>query len=321
MVKALVTGASGFIGQGLTRRLCMEPGFEVRAAVRRPVPQPVTGVGYVEVGDLGPSTEWGDAVRDADVLVHAAARVHVMNDAAVDPLAEYRRVNVEGTLSLARQAIAAGVRRFVFLSSIKVNGEGRPLGQPYRADDRPAPVDPYGVSKLEAEDGLRQLLRGTATDLVVIRPVLVYGPGVKANFLTMMRWVHSGLPLPLGAVPNKRSLVALDNLVDLLAVCCVHPAASDQTFLAGDDEDLSTTELLRRIGVALNRPARLLPVPIGVLRGAAKLLGRGDIAQRLFGSLQVDIAKARERLGWAPPTSVDAALRKTAQHYLSTLQR
>ena len=320
-MKALITGGSGFIGAALLERLGREAGFELRAAVRRPVLEPAAGVTYVRVDELGPNTAWEEALGDREVVIHTAARVHVMNDAAVDPLAEYRRTNVEGTLGLARQAVAAGVRRFVFLSSIKVNGEGTPLGQPYRADDRPAPADPYGVSKHEAENGLRQLLRGTGTELVVIRPVLVYGPSVKANFLTMMRWVHRGLPLPFANVPNKRSLVALDNLVDLILACCVHPAASDQTFLAADGEDLSTTELLTRIGAALNRPARLFPVPISVMRGAASLVGRRDIAHRLFGSLQVDVSKACDRLGWAPPVSVDDALRKTARHYLGTLRR
>ena len=320
-MKALVTGASGFIGQALLERLSAEAGFEVRAAVRRPIARPVTGVEYVQVAELGPNTVWSDAVSATDVLVHTAARVHVMNDTAADPLAEFRRANVEGTLCLARQAVAAGVRRFVFVSSIKVNGDGTSPGKPYRADDPPAPTDPYGVSKLEAEDGLRQLLHGTGTKLVVVRPVLVYGPGVKANFLTMMRWVHRGVPLPFGNVPNKRSLVALDNLVDLILACCLLPAAVEQTFLAADGEDLSTTELLNRMAAAMNRRARLFPVPVPVLRGAASLLGRTDLAQRLFGSMQVDTSKARDLLGWTPPVSVDDALRSTARHYLGTLQR
>jgi nucleoside-diphosphate-sugar epimerase len=320
-VKALITGASGFIGQALLKRFSTEPGFKLRAAVRRPVPNPVAGVKYIQVTELGPNTAWTDAVGDTDVLVHTAARVHVMNDAAVDPLAEFRLTNVEGTLCLARQAVAAGVRRFVFISSIKVNGGGTSLGKPYRADDRPAPTEPYGISKLEAEDGLRQLLCGSGTELVVVRPVLVYGPAVKANFLTMMRWLHRGIPLPFANVPNKRSLVALDNLVDLILACCVHPAALDQTFLAADGEDLSTTELLRRLGAAMNQRVKLFPVPIGALRVAASLLGRGDLAGRLFGSLQVDISKARDVLGWAPPVTVDDALASTARHYLSTQQR
>lgn len=320
-MEALITGASGFIGHALLKRLSTETGFRLRAAVRRPIPQPVAGVKYIQAPELGPNAVWTDAVRETDVLVHTAARVHVMNDAAVDPLTEFRRVNVEGTLNLARQAVVAGVRRFVFISSIKVNGDSTPLGNPYRADDRPAPTDPYGVSKLEAEDGLRELLHGTATKLVVIRPALVYGPGVKANFSTMMRWVHRGLPLPLANIPNKRSLVALDNLVDLISVCSVHPAALEQTFLAADGEDLSTTEMLTRMGAAMNQRVRLFFVPIEVLRGAMSLLGRRDLAQRLFGSLQVDISKARDVLGWDPPVSVDDALRSTARHYLDTLQR
>ena len=320
-MKALITGGSGFIGAALLERLSREAGFELRAAVRRPIPETVAGVTYVRVAELGPNTAWGDALGASEVVVHTAARVHVMNDTASDPLAEYRRTNVEGTLGLARQAVAAGVRRFVFLSSIKVNGEGTVPGQPYRADDRPAPADPYGVSKLEAENGLRQLLHGTNTELVVIRPVLVYGPAVRANFLTMMRWVHRGLPLPLANVHNKRSLIALDNLVDLILACCVHPAAADQVFLAADGEDLSTSELLRRMGAAMNRRARLFPAPIAVLRTAAALAGQRGIAQRLFGSLQVDVSKARDRLQWTPPVSVDEALRRTARHYLGTLPR
>jgi UDP-glucose 4-epimerase len=301
--------------------LSSDLGFELNAAVRGPIRQPVPRVRYVQVAELGPNTVWADAVSEIDVLVHTAARVHVLNEAAVDPLTEFRRVNVEGTLCLARQAVAAGVRRFVFISSIKVNGDATSPGKPYRADDRPAPTDPYGVSKLEAEDGLRELLRETDTRLVVIRPVLVYGPAVKANFLTMMRWVHRGIPLPFANVPNRRSLVALDNLVDLIATCCVHPAASDQTFLAADGENLSTTEILKRIGAAMNLRARLFPVPIEVIRATASLLGRRDIAQRLLGSLEVDISKARDVLGWVPPVSVDEAFRSAARHYLSTLQR
>jgi nucleoside-diphosphate-sugar epimerase len=320
-VKVLVTGASGFIGQALLKRLSEEKGLEIGAAVRRPIPGPVAGVKYVQVAELGPNTVWTEAVSKTEVLVHAAARVHVMDDMAADPLTEFRRVNVEGTLSLARQAIVAGVQRFVFISSIKVNGDGTPIGRPYRADDRPAPTDPYGASKLEAEEGLRELLSGTRMKLVVIRPSLVYGPAVKANFLTMMQWVRKGLPLPFANVRNKRSLVALDNLVDLILSCCVHPAALDQTFLAADGEDLSTTELLRRLAAAMNQRVRLFPVPIRVLRAATSLVGRRDLAQRLFGSLQVDISKASEVLGWAPPVSVDHALRSTAQHYLDTLQR
>ncbi|TWC75324.1 nucleoside-diphosphate-sugar epimerase [Pseudomonas sp. SJZ103] len=250
-----------------------------------------------------------------DILVHCAARVHVMSDASSDPLTEYRKINVAGTLKLAEQAAQAGVKRFVFISSIKVNGERTRLGQPYTADDVPSPGDPYGVSKMEAEQQLRLLAQSTGMEVVVIRPVLVYGPGVKANFRSMMSWLNKGVVLPLGAIGNKRSLVALDNLVDLIVTCMTHPAAAGQTFLASDGEDLSTTELLRCMGAALGKPARLLPVPAMLLEWGAALIGRKSIGQRLCGSLQVDITKARDLLGWVPPTSVSEALKKTAASF------
>lgn len=181
------------------------------------------------------------------VVIHSAARVHVMDEQSADPLAEFRKMNVDGTLNLARQAAAAGVRRFIFISSIKVNGEGTVLGKPYTAMDTPSPQDPYGISKMEAEQGLRQIAQDTGMEVVIIRPVLVYGPGVKANFRSMVNWMNKGVPLPLGSIYNKRSMVALDNLVDLVVTCIDHPAAANQTFLESDGEDLSTTEMLRRI--------------------------------------------------------------------------
>lgn len=239
-----------------------------------------------------------------------------MHDTSSDPLAEFRKVNVEGTLSLARQAAAAGVRRFIFISSIKVNGEGTPVNVPYLADAQARPADPYGISKMEAEQGLHALAIETGMEVVIIRPVLIYGPEVKANFLSMMRWLHKGVPLPFGAIHNRRSLVALDNLVDLIVTCIDHPAAANQTFLVSDGEDLSTSELLRRMGAALGKPARLLPVPSWLLEAGAAMLGKKALSQRLCGSLQVDIGKARELLNWTPPVSVDEALHKTARHFL-----
>ncbi len=313
--KILLTGASGFVGAGLLARL-VGSGLPVVAAFRDSSRVAPASVPAIAVGDLLPDTDWTAALAEVGGVIHAAARVHVMNEHAADPLREFRRVNVDGTLRLARQAAEAGVRRFIFISSIKVNGEGTPLGKPYTADDIPAPVDPYGISKLEAEQGLMALAAETGMEVVVIRPVLVYGPGVKANFRSMMNWLSKGIPLPLGAIRNKRSLVALDNLVDLIVTCLEHPAAANQVFLVSDGEDLSTTELLRRMGAALGKPARLLPVPGAWLNGAACLLGKGAIAQRLCGSLQVDIEKTRRLLGWTPPVSVDDALRKTARHFL-----
>jgi len=315
----LVTGAGGFVGTALLRRLQAEPQFSIRAAVRsvsgldRP-----EGADWIETGDLAAVADWQAALQNIDVVVHLAARVHVMRDSAVDPLAEFRRVNVEGTMNLARQALEAGVKRFIFISSIKVNGEATPPGQPYRADDAPAPEDAYGISKREAEDGLRELCLNSTMEFVIIRPPLVYGPGVKGNFLSMLRWLDKGIPLPLAAIQNRRSLVAVDNLADLIRTCIDHPRAANQIFLAADGEDLSTPELLRKAAAALGKTARLLPMPAALLNVAARCLGKTAALQKLCGSLQVDIGKTRERLGWRPPLGVDQALRSAAEHYLGT---
>lgn len=252
-------------------------------------------------------------MRGCDVVLHLAGRAHVMHEEALDPLGRFREVNTAGTLNLARQAAAAGVRRFVFASSIKVNGEETAPNRPFRHDDAPRPADPYGVSKREAEDGLRALAATTGMEVVIVRPPLVYGPGVKANFLSLMRAVQRGLPLPLASVTgNRRSLVALDNLADLLITCVSHPAAAGQTFLVSDGEDLSTADLLRRMGRALHRPARLLPCPPPLLQMGATMLGKSAIGHRLLGNLQVDISHTRATLGWTPPITVDEGLRRAA---------
>jgi nucleoside-diphosphate-sugar epimerase len=308
----LVTGATGFVGRAVTAHLA-SAGAPTRAAVRSPSAALPPGVERQVVGDLDAAADWRPALRGVATVVHCAARVHVMRETAAGPLTEFRRVNVEGTLALARQAAAAGVRRFVFLSSIKVNGEATRPGQPFTALDAPAPADPYGISKREAEDGLMALSRETGLEMAIIRPVLVYGPGVKGNFRSLIRWLDRGVPLPLGGIHNKRSLVALDNLVDLVATCTRHPAAAGGTFLVSDGEDLSTTELLRRTAAALGKRPRLLPVSAGMLSAGAALLGRGEMAQRLVGSLQVDITATRRTLGWAPVVSVDEALRRTVR--------
>ena len=314
-MRIVLTGASGFVGRCLLNEL-LEAEHQVTAVLRRQADgvDPRTSVQVID--DFARSLNWGALLNGQEVVVHCAARVHVMHDTSTDPLVESRKVNVEGTLNLARQAAAAGVRRFIFISSIKVNGEDTPVGAPYLADAQPGPADPYGISKMEAEQGLRALATETGMEVVIIRPVLVYGPGVKANFLRMMRWLHKGVPLPFGAIHNRRSLVALDNLVDLIVTCIDHPAAANQTFLVSDGEDLSTSELLCRMGNALGKPARLLPVPSRLLEAGAAMLGKQALAQRLCGSLQVDISKTRELLNWTPPVSVDEALRKTAKHFL-----
>jgi nucleoside-diphosphate-sugar epimerase len=312
-MKVLVTGANGFVGAALVQRfLADELATEIVATVRSSVCDFPTGVERIVVGGIDEANEWRDALTGCEVVIHLAARVHVMADTAADPLEEFRRVNVQGTLNLARQAAAAGVRRFVFVSSIKVNGEATQLGSPFMADDEPAPLDAYGVSKMEAEQGLRAIAAQTGMDMVIIRPPLVYGPGVKANFASMMRWLQRGVPLPLGAIHNQRSLVSLGNLVDLILTCLTHPAATNQTFMVSDGKDVSTTELLRRMGQAMGHPARLLPVPESLLKSGAALVGRADMAQRLCGSLQVDISKTRQLLGWTPPFTLDEGLAQAA---------
>ena len=312
----LVTGASGFVGGALCRRLVELDTCNTRAALRKAGAALPPGVVSKTVGELTCSADWAPALAGVDTVVHTAARVHVMKETASDSLAEFRKVNVDGTLHLARQAAVAGVRRFIFISSIKVNGESSSPGQPFFADHEPAPLDAYGISKFEAEQGLYQISQATGMEVVVIRPVLVYGPGVKANFQSMLRWVQRGVPLPFGAVDNRRSLVSVINLVDLIVTCIDHPNAANQTFLASDGDDVSLTQLLRQLGIALGRPARLLPVPQKTLLLAARLLGRRDLAQRLFGSLQVDIGKNHQLLGWTPPLTLEQGLAITARSFL-----
>jgi UDP-glucose 4-epimerase len=311
----LVTGANGFVGSALVARFARGK-TGVRAAMRRPPAARQPGVEQVESPSLSAGADWQHALEGVSAVVHAAARVHVMRDEAADPLAEFRSANVEGTLALARQAAAAGVARFVFLSSIKVNGESTPPDRPFLAADVPQPSDPYGVSKLEAERALGALARETGLEVVIVRPPLVYGPGVKANFFALLKWLQRGVPLPFGAIHNRRSLVALENLVDLVVTCVEHPAAPGQTLLVSDGEDLSTTELLRRLAAALGKRARLVPIPERALVLAARALGAGSIAQRLCGSLVLDSAPTRRLLGWAPPVSVDEGLHAAAEAYL-----
>jgi nucleoside-diphosphate-sugar epimerase len=314
-MKVLVTGASGFVGSALCAHLVAE-GYAVRGAVRKMREKLLPGVEYQIVSDMSISANWREVLTDINVVVHCAARVHVMKEASVDSLAAFREVNVKGTAYLAEQAVDRGAKRFIYISSIKVNGETT-SGHPFKADDTPAPEDHYGISKWEAEQVLREIAEKTGLEVVIIRPPLVYGPGVRANFLRLMQGIMSGVPLPLGAIDNRRSIVALDNLVDLVEECLHNPQAVNQTFLVSDGDDLSTKALIQHIAVALGRPVRLIPVPVSLLRAMARLLGKSEFAQRLCGSLQIDISKTQDQLSWSPPISVDEALHKTAKHFLS----
>jgi nucleoside-diphosphate-sugar epimerase len=304
MDRYLVTGASGFIGGALLREL-RQRGKSAVGAGRFAGEEIEFGV-----GEIDSQTQWRAALVGVTCVLHAAGRAHVLKDAAADPLAEYRRVNVEGTRCLAMQAADAGARRLVFISSIGVNGISTNDRHPFRPDDQPVPIEPYGQSKLEAELALKEIAAGTGLEIVVVRPPLVYGPGVRANFLRLVRLVQRGWPLPLGGIDNRRSLVALDNLTDMLISCTEHPAAAGETFLVSDDEDLSTPDLLRRLGVSLGIHVRLVPVPRWVLLQGARLIRRRGEAERLLGSLQVDIRHTRELLDWKPPISVDEGIRR-----------
>lgn len=305
-MKVLLTGASGFLGRGLVAQLRQHKAIDLALALRSHSLD--SGLSVHVVGELSAATNWMQVVAGRQVVIHAAARAHIMKNEVADPLAEYRRVNVEGTLNLARQAATAGVTRFVFISSIGVNGNINT--RPFCIDDQPSPAEPYARSKWEAEQGLMALAVETGIEVVIIRPPLVYGLGAPGNFGSLVRWIEKGIPLPLGAIYNKRSLVGIDNLVDLIIRCIDHPAAANQVFLAGDGEDLSTTELLRGVGKAMGKPARLIAVPAGMLQFGATLLGKKAMAQRLLGSLQVDISKTCELLNWKPPYTVEEGLRR-----------
>lgn len=311
----LVTGATGFLGRRLASALVGNADIELSVMVRaghrfRPDGALVNEQVYEQVYelDLAEPGDYGQALENRQVVIHAAARAHIRDREKQHSLAEYRKVNTEGTLNLARQAAAAGVNRFIFISTIGVNGETST--RPFRFDDPPNPTGGYALSKWEAEQGLWEIARDSGMEVVVIRPPLIYGPGAPGNFGSLVRWVDRGVPLPLGLVHNRRSLIALDNLIDLILICIDHPRAANQLLLAGDGEDLSTTELLRAVARAMGRPSRLIPLPVALLRLGATVSGKGDVARKLLGSLQVDIGRTRELLGWTPLLSVDEGLKR-----------
>ena len=308
-MRVLVTGANGFVGRALCREL-LRRDRRVRAAIRRD-DDPPAGCELRLVGETGPDTDWGEALDGVDAVAHLAARVHVMRESAKDSIAAFRRTNVAGTLRLAEAAALAGVRRFVFLSSVKALGDASPDG-PLTEASAAKPQDPYGVSKLETEVGLARLAKEMGLEIVILRPPLVYGPGVKGNFRSLIRLVDRGLPLPLGSVANRRSLLYLGNLVDAIDRCLSHPAAAGRIYLLRDGEDLSTPELVRRLAAALGRRATLVPIPGTVLKQAANCLGRKVEAARLLGSLTVDDRRIRNELDWQPPFTVDQGLAETA---------
>ena len=316
--RVLVTGATGFVGSSLSERLLSE-GCDVRGTfLHFESPSAlVAGVNPVPVEPLGPDTPWSHAVAGIDTVIHLAARVHMMDDQAADPLTEFRLVNTEGTKRLAQEAVKAGVKRLVFISSIKVNGEESSV--PYTDDAMAQPTDPYGISKWEAEQSLRQIEAETGLEVVIVRPTLVYGPGVKANFLNMLKIVSRGIPLPLASIANKRSMIYVGNLVDALMACSAHPAAAGQAFLVSDGEDVSTPELIRRTARALGVPVRLFPMPLPLMRVAGALTGKSAAVNRLVGSLTVDSSKIRRDLGWMPPYTMAEGLRATADWFLKSL--
>lgn len=314
--KVLVTGASGFVGSALVERL-INDGYELIVISRKSKSFVGSKLVNFIIPDLNPTTDYSVLLDGVSTIVHLAARVHLIDEAGTEILTKYRSVNLDSTLNLAKQAAVHGVKRFVYISSIKVNGESTSGEDRFFADDEPKPESPYGISKLEAELSLKVVSEDTGMEVVIIRPPLVYGPKVKANFASMMNWLSIGIPLPFGSIKNSRSLVALDNLVDLILTCIVHPKAANQIFLVSDDHDISTTMLLKSISMAFNKRSRLIPIPVFILRAFFFLVGRKNLSQRLLGSLRVDITKTKELLDWMPAVTFEEGIRRTAKDFLN----
>ncbi|MEZ9368113.1 UDP-glucose 4-epimerase family protein [Shewanella sp. 10N.286.51.B2] len=314
-MKLLLTGASGFIGRNLLGRLA---GYDLHLISRTKLEyfNDFRNVSLFQY-EIDAETDYTSALTDRDVIIHCAARAHIMNDELLDPLAEYLKVNTEGTINLARQAFKAGVKRFVYISSVKVNGESTELNKPFKSNDIRSPEDFYGKSKSEAEEKLLELARETGLEVVIIRPTLVYGPGVKANFASLLNLVSKGLPLPFGCIKNnKRSLVSVKNLVDLIVTCIEHPKAANQVFLVSDDHDVSTASMVKHMSHALGKSSRLLPIPLWCYRLVGKLTGKSDVVNRLIGSLQVDISHTKDTLDWVPPQTLEQGFKETAEAFI-----
>ncbi|NQV84230.1 MAG: SDR family oxidoreductase [Rhodospirillales bacterium] len=315
-MRILVTGATGFVGRALVPAL-ISAGYEVTAVVRRtPAPPFVGGVTVHAIADIGPATDWTEALRGIDAVVHLAGRAHVMNEGTADAEDKYNHINAVGTERLARAAADVGVKRFILMSTVKVMGE-ETQGAPFSELDTPAPEDAYGTSKLAGEQALLRIARESGLESVILRPPLLYGPGAKGNFLSLLKLCRLAPPLPLAAIGNRRSLLFVGNLIDAVIVCLENPNAAGQTFFVRDGEDLSTSELIRRVGHALNKPVRLFPLPPAVLRLAGRITGKSQTVERLLGSLLVNDEKIRRQLGWTPPFNVVQGLDMMAAWFLS----
>ena len=313
MPRILVTGASGFIGTGLCNRLLSE-GFTVTAALRKPpIPFRDERIRPVFIGGINERTDWTSATAKIDFVVHLAGRAHVMKEHIVNPIAAYREVNVAGTVNLAKSAVKAGVKRFIYMSSVKVNGEEN--DQPYTEMKDPRPKDAYGISKMEAELDLMKIASKSKMELVVIRPPLVYGPGVRANFLSLLKLVDYSIPLPLASIKNRRSFIYLGNLVDCVIKCLTHPAAAGRVYLVSDDQDISTPELIRIIADSMNRRAIFFPFPPALLQYAGHLFGRAEVVSRILGSLTIDMSRIKKETGWTPPYASKTGLINTARWF------
>ncbi|EGR0597521.1 TPA: SDR family oxidoreductase [Vibrio cholerae] len=308
----LITGSNGLLGSHIVERIKEQPIILLdRGTINK---HPMYPFFQCEINSYH---DYMKALQGCQTIIHCAARVHIMNDNEAEPLALYREVNTAGTVNLAKQAIDSGVKRFIFISSIKVNGEGTLAGCPFKTEDKHAPEDDYGLSKSEAEEQLVALAKDSGMEVVIIRPTLVYGPGVKANFASLMNLVSKGIPLPFGCITkNKRSLVSVDNLVDLIITCIDHPKAANQVFLVSDDHDISTSEMVREMAIALNKPDWQLPVPVWCYKLVGKLFNKSAVVDRLTGSLQVDISHTKETLGWKPPQTLQEGFKQTAQAFL-----